>query len=120
MHSGRIVFVDDDPFIGKVMHAVMEDDGYEVVSVRRGSQAVSAVLGQVTELVILDVKLPDIDGFSLCAELRAQHYAGPVVFVTGCKGLNEKLEAYRLRADDYLVKPYEPLELAARIKTVLR
>ncbi len=116
----RIVVVDDDPINAKVMRFVLEDEGYEAVIADRGSQAFGEVIGLETDLVVLDVNLPDINGFALCQELRARRYYGPIIFLTGRGDLNDKLEAFRIGADDYIVKPYEPLELVARIQSVVR
>lgn len=117
--SARIVFVDDDPMTAKVMRWVFEDEGYEAVTLTRGSLAYGEVIGRDTKLVVLDVNLPDINGFSLCEELRARRYYGPVVFLTGRSDLDDKLKGLRM-ADDYIVKPFEPLELIARVESVIR
>ncbi|RIK36691.1 MAG: DNA-binding response regulator, partial [Chloroflexi bacterium] len=105
----RIVIVDDDPVTSKVMRLVFEDEGYETVTLNRGTKAFDAVSEAATQLVILDVNLPDINGFSLCKELRARRYYGPVIFLTGRADLEDKLEGFRIGADDYIVKPFEPL-----------
>jgi two-component system, OmpR family, response regulator RegX3 len=120
MVSHRIVVVDDDPITAKVMRLVFEDEGYETVTLNRGTKAFDAVSGSDTHLVILDVNLPDINGFSLCKELRARRYYGPVIFLTGRADLEDKLEGFRIGADDYIVKPFEPLELVARVESVVR
>ncbi|RIK46192.1 MAG: DNA-binding response regulator [Chloroflexi bacterium] len=120
MSSQRIVVVDDDPVTAKVMRLVFEDEGYETVTLTRGSQAYAEIIGRDTQLVILDVNLPDINGFSLCKELRARRYYGPVIFLTGRADLEDKLEGFRIGADDYIVKPFEPLELVARVESVVR
>lgn len=120
MGANRIVVVDDDPVTAKVLRFVLEDEGYDAVAVSRGSQAVPEVIGRPTDLVILDVALPDIQGFDLFKELRARRYAGPVIFLTGRGDITDKLEGFRIGADDYIVKPFEPLELVARVGTVLR
>jgi DNA-binding response OmpR family regulator len=120
MTSKRIVIVDDDPIMPKVMRVIFEDAGYETVTVSRGAQAVAAVTNQLTQLVILDVNLPDINGFALFKELRMRRYLGPVIFLTGAGCLQDKLEGFHLGAEDYLVKPFEPLELLARVECILR
>lgn len=120
MSAHRIVVVDDDPVTAKVMRLVFEDEGYETVTLTRGGQAYGEVIGRDTKLVILDVNLPDINGFALCRELRARRYYGPVVFLTGRADLEDKLEGFRIGADDYIVKPFEPLELVARVESIVR
>jgi DNA-binding response OmpR family regulator len=118
--NGRIVIVDDDPVGAKVMRFVLEDEGYQAVTVSRGSQALAEVVGRETDLVILDINLPDITGFDLCKELRARRYHGPLVFLTSRGDITDKLEGFRIGADDYIVKPFEPLELVARVHSVIR
>lgn len=118
--NGRVVIVDDDPVNAKVMRVVFEDEGYVVATVPRGSQVFSQLHEQAAQLVILDVNLPDINGFALCKELRARRYYGPIIFLTGRGQINDKLEGFRLGADDYIVKPFEPLELVARAQSVIR
>jgi two-component system response regulator RegX3 len=116
----RIVIVDDDSVGSKVIRFLLEDEGYEATSVARGSQVFEHVIGHETDLVILDINLPDIDGFNLCKELRARRYNGPIMFLTSRSGIADRLEGFRLGADDYLVKPFEPLELVARVHSVIR
>jgi two-component system response regulator RegX3 len=116
----RIVVVDDDPIGAKILRFVLDEEGYSTVSVGRGSLAFAEVVGRETDLVILDVGLPDIDGFSLCKELRARHYNGPVIFLTSRTDISSKVTGFQIGADDYIVKPYEPLELVARVQTVIR
>jgi DNA-binding response OmpR family regulator len=118
--NARVVIVDDDPVTAKVMRFVLDDEGYETAMVSRGSQVFAEVLGHETQLVLLDVNLPDISGFELCKELRARRYLGPIIFITGRGDIQDKVEGFRIGADDYIVKPYEPLELVARVSSVLR
>jgi two-component system, OmpR family, response regulator RegX3 len=116
----RIVLVDDDPVAVKVMRFVLDDAGYETVALSRASQALDEIAESDPDLVILDANLPDMDGFALCRELRARRYAGPLIFLTARKSIDAKLEGFRIGADDYLTKPYEPLELVARVHGVIR
>jgi DNA-binding response OmpR family regulator len=118
--KSRIVIVDDDPVAVKVIRFVLDEEGFETVAVGRASQVFSAVCEQETDLVILDVNLPDIDGFTLCKELRARQYEGPLVFLTSRNDIASTLEGFRIGADDFIVKPYEPLELVARVNSVIR
>ena len=118
--TGRIVVVDDDPVGVKVLRFVLTDEGYDTVTVSRGSEVFNQVIGRETDLVILDVGLPDIDGFSLCKELRARRYRGPVIFLTSRSDINSKVTGFDIGADDYIIKPYEPLELVARVHSVIR
>jgi len=118
--KSRVVIVDDDPVTAKVIKFVLNDEGYDTISVPRGSQVFGEIANDQTQLVILDVNLPDISGFALCKELRARRYLGPIIFLTGRGEIEDKLEGFKIGADDYIVKPYEPLELVARVHSVLR
>lgn len=120
MTKHRIVVVDDDPMTAKIIRFVLEDEGFEPVIVNRGTQALIEIIGRETHLVILDVNLPDVSGFTLYKELRARRYAGPVIFLTGRGEIEAKLEGFKIGADDYIVKPFEPLELLARVQSVIR
>jgi DNA-binding response OmpR family regulator len=117
---GHIVIVDDDVVTTKVLRFLLDDEGYTTNVVHRGSQVVQAVTNQETDLVLLDVNLPDIDGFTLTKLLRAHRYFGPIILLTGRSSLDDKLSGFQHGADDYLPKPYEPLELLARIESILR
>ena len=117
---GNIVIVDDDVVTTKILQFLLDDEGYETRVLHRGSQVVQAVTSQETDLVLLDVNLPDIDGFTLTKLLRAHRYFGPIILLTGRSSLADKLSGFEHGADDYLPKPYEPLELLARIEGVLR
>jgi two-component system, OmpR family, response regulator RegX3 len=118
--STRIVIADDDPMMAKVMRVIFEDEGFQTVTVQRGSQVFDELRDYDAQLVILDVNLPDINGFSLCGELRARSYYGPIIFLTGRDQIADKLEGFRIGADDYVIKPFEPLELVARAQVVMR
>jgi two-component system, OmpR family, response regulator RegX3 len=120
MSGHRIVIVEDDPIGAKVLRFILEDEGYNTVVVPRGSQVFVEVVGRETDLVILDVSLPDIDGFAVCKELRARRYRGPIVFLTSRTDISSKVLGFQIGADDYIVKPYEPLELVARVQSVIR
>jgi DNA-binding response OmpR family regulator len=99
---------------------LLEDEGYNTTVLHRGSSVVATVTSQETSLVLLDVNLPDIDGFTLTKLLRARRYFGPIILLTGRNGVADKVEGFQHGADDYLTKPFEPLELLARIESVTR
>jgi DNA-binding response OmpR family regulator len=116
----RIVIADNDALMARVMRFVLEGEGHEVVTVSRATDVFPEVLGRETALVMLDVDLPDASGFAVCKELRGRRFNGPIVFVTARGDLSDKLEGFRIGADDYLVKPFEPLELVARVEVAVR
>jgi two-component system, OmpR family, response regulator RegX3 len=118
--SQRIVVVEDDPVSRKMLEFLLEEDGFEVVTCERGRDAHDQVLAALTDLVILDVQLPDMDGTTLALELQARGYDRPLIFVSGRGTIEDKVRGYDVGADDYLVKPFDPRELVARVHAVLR
>jgi two-component system, OmpR family, response regulator RegX3 len=116
----RVLIVEDDVITAKVISHVLGDDGFATTVVSRGRDALDAVANQATVLILLDVNLPDTDGFALALDLRAQHYTGPIIFVTGRGDLIDKLRGFEIGADDYILKPVEPMELVARVRGVVR
>jgi two-component system, OmpR family, response regulator RegX3 len=118
--SRRIVVVEDERFAAKIVKFVLTEEGYEVASASSASQAFQEIIGRETDLVLLDVNLPGVSGFELCSELRARRYTGPVIFVSGKCDISSKVEGFQVGADDYIVKPYDPSELIARVDNVIR
>lgn len=116
----HILIVDDDPLTTKVVRFLLEDEGYTTTILHRGGAVVETVTSQETDLVILDVNLPDSDGFTLTKLLRAHRYYGPIILLSGRSAVSDKVEGFQHGADDYITKPYEPLELLARIEAVIR
>jgi DNA-binding response OmpR family regulator len=120
---GKIVVVDDEPNIVEVIRLYLEHAGYQPVVLHRGLQVVETVLREEPELVLLDIMLPDYSGFELCQRLRALDHPlaqVPIIFLTAKGESIDKLRAFNLGVDDYIVKPFDPNELIARIKAVLR
>ncbi len=118
--SKRIVVVEDEKFAAKILSYVLSEEGYDVSSAASANQAYHEIVGRETDLVLLDVNLPGANGFEVCSELRARRYTGPVVFVTGKNDVSSKVNGFHVGADDYIVKPYEPSELIARVESLIR
>ncbi|MBI4319113.1 MAG: response regulator transcription factor [Chloroflexi bacterium] len=116
----QVLVVDDDPMICKVATFVLADGGYTVTSAFTIQAAWRFVQEQDPDLIVLDVKMPDGSGFEFCERLRQDNYKMPVIFLTGRSEISTKLYGLELGADDYIVKPFEPAELVARAKAVLR
>ena len=119
MSSSRIVIVDDDPIMAKVMRVIFEDEGYDTVTVTRAADAIVEVTNYLTHLVILDVNLPDMNGFALFKELRARRYLGPVIFLTGHGDIPTSVRAMRAGAVDFLTKPVRRETLMGAIDSAL-
>jgi DNA-binding response OmpR family regulator len=118
--TGRILAVDDDRDILKVLKANLELHGYEVDTADRWEKA-EAILSDVQpDLLLLDVMLPDGDGMEICRELRKEMPELPVIMLTAKDKVSDKVIGLESGADDYVVKPFETIELVARIKACLR
>ena len=114
----KILAVEDSPAILNLIRMSLEDAGYLCVCAEDGVQAADLLEERQFDLVLLDVMLPGIDGFELMDYIRPLGI--PVIFLTAKKDVNDKVKGLRLGAEDYLTKPFEILELLARVETVLR
>ncbi len=119
MERGTILVVDDEPNIADLVELYLRRDGFRVVKVGTGEDAVAAVATHRPRLVVLDVGLPDIDGLEVCRRLR-QNSAIPVIFLTARDTEIDRVLGLELGADDYVTKPFSTPELVARVKAVLR
>jgi two-component system response regulator RegX3 len=116
----RIVVVNPDRIMAKLMRFVLVEAGHDAVLTRTADEAVNQIVNQATDAVLLDVDLPDGDGCQLCKTLRERHFSGPILFVSGRRDTKDKLRAFDCGADDYVVEPFDPQELVARIDVVAR
>ncbi len=115
----RILVVDDEKAITDLVGIYLKREGYDVTLAYSGADAAKLILGQEFDLAVLDIMLPDIDGFELLRTIRADH-TYPVIMLTARDSQADKIEGLSLGADDYVVKPFRPLELVARVKAQLR
>jgi DNA-binding response OmpR family regulator len=116
----RLLVVEDSLDILDSLQNSLETEGYEVFIATRAAQALALAAGQRPDLVILDVELPDGDGFHVLERLRAAGHACPVLMLTARSVEADKLRGFRLGADDYMTKPFSIMELLARISALLR
>ncbi len=114
----RILLVDDDPTLLRFFGEYLTGEGYEVISARNGSEALRAAFQHHPDLVVLDVMMPGMDGWEVCARIREMSSI-PVILVTGKTSESDKLRGFKLGADDYVTKPFSFAEVAARIRAVL-
>ncbi len=115
----KILIVDDDPHIRELARVFLQAEGFDVVEARDGVEALSALESVKADLVILDIMMPNMDGWELCQQLRTA-YDMPLLMLTAKGETRDKVQGFQLGTDDYLVKPFEPLELAMRVKALLR
>jgi DNA-binding response OmpR family regulator len=116
----RILVVEDNPDILESLQSTLETDGYEVFIATRAGQALPLIAGQAPDLVILDIELPDGDGYSVLQQLRERGNECPVLMLSARSLENDKVLGFRLGADDYVTKPFSIMELLARIAALLR
>jgi DNA-binding response OmpR family regulator len=117
--GGTILLVEDESDIASVVRAYLERDGFRVVWAARGTEGLQALEQHDVRLAILDLRLPDTDGFDLCRAIRSTSSL-PVVMLTARDEEVDRVTGLELGADDYVTKPFSPRELAARVRAVLR
>jgi DNA-binding response OmpR family regulator len=117
--TGRVLVVDDDPTVAEVVARYLLRDGHEVECVPDGRTALDRALETPPDLVVLDLMLPGMDGLEVCRLLRERSPV-PVVMLTALGEESDRLAGLELGADDYIVKPFSPRELALRVRSVLR
>jgi diguanylate cyclase (GGDEF)-like protein len=121
-HAPTLLIVDDDADIQRIVMLRFQQDGYRVVQARNGAEALIAAQKQTFDLIILDLLLPDIDGFSVLGALRARTATAttPIILLSARDSAPEKVRGFQLGADDYVTKPFSPAELQARVRAALR
>lgn len=115
----KILIVDDEKEIADLIEVYLKNDGYEVFKFYNAIEALECIGQEHLDMAILDVMLPDMDGFTLCQKIRETHLF-PIIMLTARVDDMDKINGLTLGADDYITKPFNPLELIARVKTQLR
>ena len=114
-----ILIVDDDPHLRELARVFLQREGFTIYEACDGVEALSVLERLKVEMVILDIMMPKMDGWELCRQLR-RWYDFPVLMLTAKGETSQKLKGFQVGTDDYLVKPFEPLELVARVKALLK
>jgi DNA-binding response OmpR family regulator len=117
--GGTVLLVEDEEAIGSIVRTYLGRDGYRVVWVRTGEEALAEFTRHPIRLVVLDIGLPGIDGFEVCRRIRAQS-AVPILMLTARDEEPDRVAGLEIGADDYVPKPFSPRELVARVKAILR
>ena len=120
MSAELILLVDDEPSITELARMYLERDGYRIHEAADGESALEAAEKQKPALIVLDVMLPKVDGFDVCRRLRSAGNDVPIIMLTARDEDIDKILGLELGADDYLTKPFNPRELVARVKAILR
>jgi DNA-binding response OmpR family regulator len=117
--AGTILLVEDEPSVGELVRTYLTRDGYRVIWVRSGEEALVEVERHPVRMVILDIGLPGIDGFDVCRRMR-QRSRVPILMLTARDEEPDRVVGLEVGADDYLTKPFSPRELVARMKAIFR
>lgn len=120
MESKQILVVEDEPKVASFIKRGLEEQNFSVTVAYDGLMGEKMVSNHPYDLYILDVNLPHVNGFDLCKTIRAKTASAPIIFLTALGSTDDKLTGFNTGADDYLVKPFEFLELVARIKALLK
>lgn len=115
----RILVVDDDPYIRDLIGLYIRREGFELVEAADGLEALSCLEKLQVDLVVLDIMMPNMDGWEFCENVKSV-YDIPIIMVTAKGEPQQRIKGFELGSDDYLVKPFEPRELIFRIKALLR
>ncbi|WP_139084584.1 response regulator transcription factor [Bacillus sp. FJAT-27264] len=115
-----ILIADDDGNIRKLMSLFLRKEGFEIKEANDGAKALSIVENSRVDLVILDIMMPGLDGWDLCREIRRWDANLPLLMVTAKSESAHKVKGFQLGTDDYLSKPFDPLELVMRVKALLK
>jgi DNA-binding response OmpR family regulator len=119
MRAGTALVVEDEDSIASLVRSYLERDGFTVVRARTGGQALEELERHPVRVVVLDIGLPDMDGFDVCRSIRT-HSAVPILMLTARDEEPDRVSGLELGADDYVTKPFSPRELLARVRAVLR
>ena len=119
MHRPRVIIADDDPLVVKFVSSILKKEGCEVLSATDGAEALEVVDKESPDLVILDIGMPEIDGFEVC-RLLSDRVQVPIIMLSARGEIADKVRCLNLGADDFITKPFAVDELVARLKSVLR
>ncbi|RYM05097.1 response regulator transcription factor [Sporolactobacillus sp. THM7-7] len=115
----NILIVDDDPNIRELVSVFLENEGFSCIEAANGKQALAFLETRQIGLIVLDIMMPEMDGWAFCRTVRAS-YQIPILMLTAKGETMQKVKGFELGTDDYMVKPFEPIELVMRVKALLR
>ena len=120
MAGEHLLIVDDEDNLRSMLSAALRHNGFEITTATNGREALEMVAESAPDLIVLDVMMPEVDGFEVCRRLRADNNNTPVLFLTARDGTEDKVRGLTLGGDDYLQKPFSLEELVARATAILR
>ena len=120
MANPRVLVVEDDADLRRLLRRGLDEEGFDVTTVARGSEAIETVSKGTPDALVVDIGLPDADGRDVCQALRARGVEAPVLFLTAREAVSDRLAGFNAGGDDYLTKPFAFAELVARLRALLR
>ena len=115
----KILIVDDDPYIRELVKVLLKNEGFDILEASDGIEALVEIQKEKVNIAVIDIMMPNMDGWDLCKEIR-KYYDIPILMLTAKGDITQKVKGFELGTDDYMVKPFEPLELVARVKALLK
>ncbi|GAA3409340.1 response regulator transcription factor [Paenibacillus hodogayensis] len=116
----KVMIVDDDPYIRELVRFYLREEGFEVAEANHGVEALDLMQKGRADLIVLDIMMPEMDGWELCQRLTADYPDVPLLMLTAKGETKHKVKGFQLGTDDYLVKPFDPPELIVRVKALLK
>lgn len=116
----KILVVDDDPYIRELVRKLLRNEGFDVIEAQQGCHALEELEKENPDLCVIDLMMPQMDGYELCQNIRRYHENLPVLMLTAKGEISSKAKGYQAGTDDYLTKPFEGDELVMRIRALLR
>lgn len=116
----KLLVVDDDAHIRELVKVFLQHEGLEVIEATDGVDALSKLAAEKVDMVVMDIMMPNMDGWALCEEIRSFDTDLPILMLTAKGETSQKVKGFHLGTDDYLVKPFEPVELIVRVKSILK
>ncbi|MGE7113448.1 response regulator transcription factor [Lysinibacillus sp. NPDC047702] len=116
----KLLVVDDDAHIRELVKVFLQNEGLEVIEATDGVDALSKLASEKVDMVVMDIMMPNMDGWTLCEEIRSFNTDLPILMLTAKGETSQKVKGFHLGTDDYLVKPFEPAELIVRVKSILK
>jgi two-component system, OmpR family, response regulator len=120
MPTPRVLVVEDDSDLRRQLRKGLDEEGFEVVPVARGAEALTAAMNDPPDVLVVDIGLPDADGRDVCQALRAHGIDAPVLFLTARDAVTDRLSGFSAGGDDYVTKPFALAELVARVRALLK
>lgn len=119
MEKQTVMIIDDTPDNLKILHSILSESGYKVVAFREGHMALEAIKANLPDLILLDIMMPEIDGYDVCKVLKKHSYTSdvPVIFISALNGTIDIVRAFKAGGADYITKPFHPEEVLARVHT---